>query len=102
MKFIRDFRVHPKFSTGLAQPPVHLETGQPPVFIGPLLLHQKKDWKTYSRFANCLITKMPEIAALIASGIDGEKQLLMVFKEMRPMLYFLGALFITKEILRNI
>ena len=29
-------------------------TGQGPVFLGPLLMHQKKDWKTYSRFANCL------------------------------------------------
>ena len=31
-----------------------------------------------------------------------KNQLLMVFKEMHPMLYFLGALFITKDILRNI
>ena len=27
-------------------------TNQPPVFIGPLLMHQHEDWKTYSRFAN--------------------------------------------------
>ena len=26
-------------------------TNQPPVFIGPLLMHQHKDWKTYSRSA---------------------------------------------------
>ena len=84
LKFIRDFRVHPNFSTVLAlerqleeivtfctnpkefsifciDPTFNIstenisltvttyrkkETGQPPVFIGPLLLHQKKDWKT--------------------------------------------------------
>ena len=145
LKFIRDFRVHPNFSTVLAlerqleeivtfctnpkefsifciDPTFNLftenislsvttyrnlkleqkETGQPPVFRGRLLLHQKKDWKTYSRFANCLITEMPEIAALIACGTDGEKAIIDGFKEMRPMLYFLGALFVTKEILRNI
>ena len=45
---------------------------------------------------------MPEIAALIACGTDREKAIIDGFKEMRPMLYFLGALFITKEILRNI
>ena len=45
---------------------------------------------------------MPEIGALIACGTDGEKQLSTVFKGMRTMLYSLGALFITKEILRNI
>ena len=32
-------------------------TNQPPVFIGPLLMHQHKDWKTYSRFANSLIAE---------------------------------------------
>ena len=72
------------------------------MFYGTITAASKKDWKTYSRFANCLITEMPEIAALIACGTDGEKAIIDGFKEMRPMLYFLGALFITKEILRNI
>ena len=30
---------------------------QLPVFIGPLLMHRHKDWKTYSRFANFLIAE---------------------------------------------
>ena len=29
-------------------------TNQPPVFIGTSLMHQHKDWKTYSIFANSL------------------------------------------------
>ena len=78
------------------------ETGQSPVFIGPLLLHQKKDWKTCSRSANCLIIEMLEIAALIAYGTDGEKAIIDGFQRNAPMLYSLGALFITKEILSNI
>ena len=132
MKFIRDFRVHPNFSTVLAlerqleeivtfctnpkefsifcidqtfnifTENISLtvttyrnlkleqkETGQPPVFIGPLLLHQKKDWKTYSRFANCLITEMPKIAALIACGTDGEKAVIDVFQRNAPYAIFL-------------
>ena len=55
--------------------------GQALVFLGPLLMHQKKDWKIYSRFANCLVTEKPEISALLACGTDGEKQLLMVLTE---------------------
>ena len=31
-------------------------TKQAPVFLGPVLTHQKNDWKSYSRFANCLAT----------------------------------------------
>ena len=31
------------------------ETGKAPVFIGPLLMHQHKDWKTYSHFAHTVI-----------------------------------------------
>ena len=56
-------------------------TGQAPPILGPLLIHQKKDWKTYSRFANCLVTEKSEISALLACGTAGRKQLLMVLKE---------------------
>ena len=51
-------------------------TNQPPVFIGPLLMHQHKDWKTYSRFANSLIAEKMELDALLACGTDGEKALI--------------------------
>ena len=71
-------------------------------FYRTITAASKKDWKTYSRFANCLINEMSEIAALTACGTNEKKQFQMVFKEMHPMLYFLDALFIIKEILRNI
>ena len=51
-------------------------TNQAFVFIGPLLMHQHKDWKTYSRFANSLIAEKMELDALLACGTDGEKTLI--------------------------
>ena len=36
-------------------------------------MHQKKDWKTYSPFGNCLVTEKPKISALLACGTNGEK-----------------------------
>ena len=49
---------------------------QPPVFIGPLIMHQRKDWKTYSTFSNSLIAEKMELDALLACGTDGEKTLI--------------------------
>ncbi len=54
----------------------HKETGEPPVFIGPLLLHQKKDWRTYARFANRMITECPAMERVLACGLDGEQALI--------------------------
>ena len=51
-------------------------TNQPPMFIGPLLIHQYKGWKTYSRFANFLIAEKMELDTLLARGTDGEKALI--------------------------
>ena len=39
-------------------------------------MHQHKDWKTYSRFANSLIAEKMELDALLACGTDGEKALI--------------------------
>ena len=54
------------------------------MFLGPLLMHQKKDWKIYSRFANCLVTENPEISALLACGTDEEKAIVDGFKRNVP------------------
>ena len=51
-------------------------TKKPPVFIGPVLMHQRKDWKTYARFANSLTIECPELEGLLACGTDGEKALI--------------------------
>ena len=49
------------------------DTGKPPVFIGPLLMHQSKDWKTYSKFAHRLVLENPSLESVLACGTDGEK-----------------------------
>ena len=51
-------------------------TKKPPVFIGPVLMHQRKDWKTYARFANSLTTECPELEGVLACGTDGERALI--------------------------
>ena len=58
----------------------NVNTGKPPVFIGPLLMHQRKDWKTYSKFAHALTTAKPELEGILACGTDGEKALIEGFQ----------------------
>ena len=76
-------------------------TGQAPVFLGPLLMHRKKDWKTYSRFANCLVTEKPEISALLACGTDGEKAVADGFKKNVPYAIFLRCFIHYKKIIEE-
>ncbi len=52
------------------------KTNKSPVFIGPIMLHQNKIWKTYSNFANTLITEQPELEGILACGTDGERGLI--------------------------
>ena len=75
-------------------------TNQPPVFIGPLLMHQHKDWKTYSRFANSLIAEKMELDSLVACKKDGEKVLTDGFQ--LYLQHFCTVLFISKEKDRNL
>ena len=49
------------------------DTGKAPVFIGPILMHQKKDWKTYSKFAHQLIAEKPSLEGILACGTNGER-----------------------------
>ena len=51
------------------------------MFIGPLLMHQHKDWKTYSRFANSLIAEKMELDALLTCQTDGEEALIDEFQQ---------------------
>ena len=52
------------------------KTGKPPVFVGPLLMHQRKDWKTYSKFAHSLITAKSVLEGILPVGTDGEQALI--------------------------
>lgn len=56
------------------------KTGKAPVFIGPLLMHQHKDWRTYSKFAYLLTSESPVLEGILACGTDGEKALIDGFK----------------------
>lgn len=39
-------------------------------------MHQKKDWKTFCKFAHRLILEEPSLEGLLACGTDGEKALI--------------------------
>ena len=52
-----------------------------PVFIGCVLLHQKKDWKTYSKFDYTPVTEQVSLYGLLAFGTGGEKALIDSFKK---------------------
>ena len=49
-------------------------------YRNPVLMHQRKDWKTCSRFANSLTTECPDLEGIIACRTDGEKALISGFK----------------------
>ena len=55
------------------------KTGKPPVFTGPVLLHQNSERKMFPKFAHCLITEQP-LAGIQSYGSDGEKALTDGFK----------------------
>lgn len=57
------------------------QTGKPPVFIGPLLMHQCKDWKMYSKFAHLIKSESPVLEGILVCGTDGEKALIDGFKK---------------------
>ncbi|CAB4032414.1 Hypothetical predicted protein, partial [Paramuricea clavata] len=59
---------------------VNPKTGKPPVFVGPLLMHQRKDWKTFSKFAHSLTMAKPKLEGVLACGTDGGKALIDGFK----------------------
>ena len=57
------------------------ETAKPPVFIDPVLMHQSKDWKTYSKSADSLALERPSLKGILSCGNDGEKPLIDGFKQ---------------------
>ena len=49
--------------------------GKHPTFIGPILIHEKKNEETYSTFCASLKSLEPELANLMAFGTDNKKAL---------------------------
>ena len=52
-----------------------IRTGTPPVFIGPIMIHYRKNFSAYLFFASTLIGLRRDLQALRAFGTDGEKAL---------------------------
>lgn len=54
---------------------------QPPVFLGPSLIHYKKTFATYLFFASSLIGHRPELEGISVFGTDGEQPLIDAFSQ---------------------
>ncbi len=50
-------------------------TGQPPIFIGPIMIHYRKSFGTYLFFASSIVGECSDLQSLQAFGTDGEKAL---------------------------
>ena len=50
-------------------------TGQPPVCIGPVMIHYRKTYETYLFFASSLVGMSPSLGQVQAFGTDGEQGL---------------------------
>jgi hypothetical protein len=83
------FGVDPTFNLGEFSVTVttyrHLQlldrkTKKPPVFLGPMLIHQRKTAQSYHFLASSMVGLYPELAAVQAIGTDGEKPLGDAFK----------------------
>jgi len=59
-------------------------TGNPPVFLGPVLVHQRMNTEAYSYFAYQLQILLPSLRHIKAFGTDGEKALVNAFENAYP------------------
>ena len=55
-------------------------TKQPPVLLGPTMIHYKKTFTTYKFLASAVICQNRRLAALCCFGTDGEKPLIDAFQ----------------------
>ena len=56
-------------------------TGQSPIMLGPLFVHQCKSYSTYHCFASSLLGIAPKLAEILAFGTDGEEALVKAFTQ---------------------
>ncbi len=50
----------------------HCRSGQHPVMVGPMMIHQKKEQSTYKVVIDYILERKPEFRHLCALGTDGE------------------------------
>ncbi len=60
------------------------KTGSHPVFIGPMLIHQRRTYETYFHFAAELVKYRKSLSSLNSIGTDGEEQLSDAFGNVFP------------------
>jgi len=56
-------------------------TGQSPVMLGPLFVHQSKSFSAYQFFASSLLGIQPKLIGILSFGTDGEDALVKAFKQ---------------------
>ena len=59
-------------------------SGKHPVFIGPMMVHQKRTYETYFYFASEILKHQKSLVSLCAVGTDGEEQLSSAFSTVFP------------------
>ena len=62
----------------------NVRTGKPPVFLGPLLVHESKTEQTYRYLGSAMKQFNPHTGQLKAFGTDGERALSNAFREEFP------------------
>ena len=58
---------------------INRKTGKHPVFIGPMLIHQRRTYENYFYFASELLKHRRSLSCINAVGTDGEEQLSKAF-----------------------
>ena len=59
-------------------------TGKPPVFVGPVVIHYKKDERSYRDFLNKLKSLRPGLQEIASFGTDGEMALVNALQSCFP------------------
>ena len=59
-------------------------TGESPIILGPILVHQRKLFETYHFFAASLVSLCQDVSKLLAFGTDGEENLIKAFCQQFP------------------
>ena len=56
-------------------------TGESPIMLGPMLVHQCKQYATYHFFVSSLVGITPKLSSILAFGTDGEEAVVKAFKQ---------------------
>jgi hypothetical protein len=78
-------------------------TDKPPLIIGPMLLHLKKETTSYDELVGFLTAKRPALQSLKVLGTDGETAIAQAFKERcENMLHLLCSIHFRRNIKRKL